>query len=603
MPSYYGETGDVDHDDSLFPAYTDYINGVDTGWYEAPELSLDPLPYQGLAPIPYTNSMPSRHISIEPINTVPDGFVLDLRPPPVHPDMVKLIGSETLCFAPPPRRVLAFSTPSGDQHDRPVSSAEITRRKLMGASLQPLTSLPMQSPLHQLPHDLAEYSFRHISPHPRRMPARQATHSSLLRPSSATDIDSQVGTMPPSKPGMFRSVHSSSPADSGVHLPDQQVPQEHLGRQTNPAVQRLGQLAQPHGLPRLRPVSLIQPGGFPNGPRYAAASEPERQFINAQITELHKIANHDPNPESRKHAIIDNAKCNASVRRMVQEWEETTQRRLMEEAAQRHVQADMQRSRARLPEMENSFSAPQNFPEAYEHPMLSSQYQSQAIAIPHEQQQSQQVPQPQRNDSYGHSKAQTPTSRHNLVALINAHVLQYVLANRRIHSSWTDAQSRENAINWQNNFRATLPPEGLQYLDQEVAKMHHGQDSHQPVQPHQSVQYHRPHHLAQPDQPTQNLSKQYHANESSQASVPRVAVTEALQQHIHTNLHRLFTAMRVCGLPWTPDNAEMQHKAREFLTDFKDSLPPEGYAYIEGIVNEMRIERAEGRDPLNAMRV
>jgi hypothetical protein len=117
------------------------------------------------------------------------------------------------------------------------------------------------------------------------------------------------------------------------------------------------------------------------------------------------------------------------------------------------------------------------------------------------------------------------------------------------------------------------------------------------------VQYHRSHHLAQPDQPTQNLPKQYHANESSQASVPRVAVTEALQQHIHTNLHRLFTAMRVCGLPSTPDNAEMQHKAREFLTDFKDSLPPEGYAYIEGIVNKMRIERAEGRDSLNTMRV
>jgi hypothetical protein len=599
MASFNGETDDADYDDSLFPAYTDYINGVDTGWHEAHEPGFNDLPYQYLAPILYTNSMPTRPISNEPTNTVPAGFVLDLRSPPVHPDMVKLIGPETLHPTPPSRRIPPSGTPYGGQHERPVFSAEITKQKLTGASVQQSTGVLMQSPLYQAPHDLAGQLLRNASPGPRRVPGRNATHSSLLRSSSATDIDNQAGAMPPSRSGMVKFEHPPSPADSGVYLLDQQVPQRYLGRQPNPAVQQPGQLAQPHDLAQFSPIALLLPGELLNDPRYAAAPLAKRQEMYGQITELYSIVNHHPDPELRKHAHLNIAQNSAAVRRMVQNREEATRRRLMEEAAQRHVQPDMQRSHARLPEMENSFSVPQDFSAGYEQPTLSSQHQSYAIAIPHEQQQPQQVPQPHGNGLQGYSHTPAHFSYHDPV--IDAQVMQYVLADRHIHNSATDARSRELAIHWQNSLRVALPPGGLRYLDQEVAKMHHGQNSHQPVQPHLSVQEHHPNDLAQPDQPIQNLAQQYHANKSSQAWIPHIAVSGALQQHIHSNLRQLCNAMRICGLPPTHENAEMQQKAREFLRDFKASLPADGHAYIEGLVNKMRMERAEGRNPWNAM--
>ncbi|EAT91039.2 hypothetical protein SNOG_01390 [Parastagonospora nodorum SN15] len=60
MSSAHSEYDDADFDDSLFPAYAKYINGVETPWYEPHDRRLNYLPYTDAGPIPYTNTRTSR---------------------------------------------------------------------------------------------------------------------------------------------------------------------------------------------------------------------------------------------------------------------------------------------------------------------------------------------------------------------------------------------------------------------------------------------------------------------------------------------------------------------------------------------------------------
>lgn len=621
MSSVCGEYDDAECDDSLFPAYTDYINGTDTRYSEGHAFNLHPLPHPELGPIPYTNSMPSRHLSMEPMAAIPVGFgvptspaVLELRSPCAYPDLVKLIPPETLHYAPPPPRKPAYFAPSAVKQEPPMTSAEITRRKLLGASLQHFTGPPVQSPLQQFPRKHAEHALHDTSPQNRRMSARQATHPSLLRSSSTTDIDSQAGTMPPTRPRMLYSAHSPTPAGANIPSAVQQPLQQSFGRQPSPVSRGPGPLGPPHG-PRFSSTPLIRPGELLDDPRYATTPMSHRQRLNAQITELYDIAQHHPDPESRKQALAHIATRSAQVYRTTQEREQTLQRRQMEDAAQRQVQADLHKLHARSPEMDNSRTEPQGFPEDYEQPMLSPQHQPYAFPQHYKQQmmehtlihqQPRQLPLQQYSEPYGHLQPQTPTLAHkDLRTLVDAQVPKFLVANRLINTSGTDAKGladRAGAMNWQNSFRASLPPEGLRYLDEAVARMsaRHSLSSHQPVQQHQPVQDYQPPHPPSLDQSHQ---QPYPSNETPQPQLPIIPVSEPLREHIHANLRLLFSAMRASSMPPTPNNAELQQQAQDFQRDFKATLPPEGHAYIAEIVNNMSIARAEGRDIMSVMPV
>jgi hypothetical protein len=606
------------YDDNLFPAYANYIDGVNTPYYEAPESGLEPLLYPGAGPIPYTNSMPSKsmlyrraqislpphHGPIEPAfgdlpyPGIQDGpSVLDLRLPLQYPELVTLIPPETLHFAPQPQpsRAPALFATASVKHEPAVSSAEITRRKLLGASLQHSGSIasPVLLTPQPLPRTFGEQIGPNSTAEKRRMPARQATHPSLLRSSSATDIDSQAGTMPPSRRPVLSQADSSTPVRPQDQPPSQQLQQNSPGwlpDQLSPASQ-LAALQLP-------PTPLIKPGELLSNPRDAAAPEANFRRMDAQITSLYNTALKHPHPESRKLALTHIATASTKVHNMVHDREQTLWKRQLEPEAQRQVQAQAQNSRVRSAVTRLSYVQPQDFPDGFEQPTMSPQHQPRLPVQRYLQQMPFQAPiqqLPQHNTTPApetlppHTPPSVPA---DLGGIIDGQVPKYVYANRLIATFRTDAKGiadRSAAQNWQKEFRARLPPAGRQYLDDKVAKMTACQNVanqlHQPVQAPQ-LQQHAQHY------PEQILPSR---------QVPVIPIAEPLRLRINAELPRFFAAMNACSMPATAENAELQRQALNFQENFKANLPPEGHAYIEEIVHRMSIERCEGRDMMTAM--
>ncbi|KAH3982160.1 hypothetical protein HBH52_075720 [Parastagonospora nodorum] len=572
MSSAHSEYDDADFDDSLFPAYAKYINGVETPWYEPHDRRLNYLPYTDAGPIPYTNSMPSRQVTGTPANfNIRNGpSVLDLRLSSNHPQLGRLVPPETLRSAPPrPRtRAPAQSTPGSTKHHQAVSSAEITRQKLLQASLERsgATTPPM-------------LVGRNGSSEKRRMPARQATHPSLLRSSSATDKDSQAGIMPP----------SGRPLPSFAASPTPVRPQAHLSPQ------------EPRQSGQLPSTALIRPGEILSDPRYKDAPRSNLKRIDTQITGLYDIAQGHPDPEFRRQALIEIAASSAKIHRMVFDRDQQLGKMPPGGETRKQAHAQAQYSQYRSAQSASPHDQPQGFSDGYEQAMPSPQYEAQVLPQQHIQSMPHQAPVQQLPQQYAHPEPENllpntpPNISGDLRGTINAQISKYIQSCSLLAASPADpegAARRNAAQNWQNDFRAFLPPAGLQYLDETVAKIL----SYHPVQAAQP-------HLA--PQVCPHPSMPSHQNVPSHPYAPDQAgvIAEPLRRYIFATLPKYFGAVRARMLPSTPANAALQQQAHAFMQRFRATVPNEGHDFIDEIVRRMIIERNEGRDPMALLQI
>lgn len=547
MSSAHSAYDDADFDDSLFPAYANYIKGVETPWYEPHDLRPSYLPYPNAGPIPYTNSMPSRQVAGVPSDVDIRGgsSVIDLCSSSKHPQLGSLNQPEILRFAPPPPMPRA-PTPGSSKHQQVVSSAEITRQKLLQASLQ--RSGAATPPM---------LVSRNGSSEKRRMPARQATHPSLMRSSSATDIDSQSGIMPPS----VRSLPSFAA------LPTPTRPQTHLSPQEQ---QQSSQMPS---------TPLIRPGEILSDPRYKDAPLSNLKRIDTQITGLYDIAHGHPDPESRRLALIEIAASSAKMHRMVYNREQQL---------------------GKIPSAHG-----------YEQAMGSPQYEAQVLLQQHIQSMPRQAPVQRLPQQYAYPGAEhllpniPPTISSDLRGTIDAQLPEYIQACRLLAASHVDlegAARRDAAQTWQNDFRAVLPPAGLQYLNEEVAKVMSRQNVANQQPQLAAVQAPQP-HFAQQVYPHPNVPS--HQDMPSHPNTPTQAnsITEPLRGYIFATLPKYFGAVRACMPLPTAANTALQQQARSFMQRFKATVPPEGHEFMEEIVRRMIIESNEGRDPMALLRI
>lgn len=371
----------MQRDCSVFPAYTDYLYGVDLRPEVAEEPGLHPLLYlpQHLEPIRYTNSMPSRSMLYTRAPNVPhhmdatgterverrmgltartdDGpLARDLRSPPACPNRVEVIPSGTAVLMPQSASRPAAATPS---QKGAVPSADSTRQKPLNAPHKqaPTVGPRSQSSSRQLARNLRQQAVSNGSPEQRRNPRHQATHPSSVRSSSATDVDSHIGHMPPSTTPMLsslsspipRSEHPGYPQNSQQQLPDWL---------TSPA----SKCQEPERSPPKIPI--LHPGDLLTDPRYAAAPIEHIRSINDTVTQLWSIAQHHPDSMCKKQALSQLQGESLRAQCMLQKWERDAQR-----AAQAHAQTSAYVS----PEIQESFAHPQELPNKYGEQVLIPQ--------------------------------------------------------------------------------------------------------------------------------------------------------------------------------------------------------------------------------------
>jgi hypothetical protein len=525
--------------------------------------------------------MPSRQVIGAPadVNTRDSPSVLDLRPSCNHPRLGRLVPPETLRSAPPPPRTRApaQSTPGSTKHQKAVSSAEITRQKLLQASLQ--------RPGATTPPMLVS---RNGSSGKRRMPARQATHPSLLRSSSATDIDSQAGTMPPSGWPLPSFAASPTPVRPKAHLSPQEP-------------QQSGQLPS---------TALIRPGEILSDPRYKDVPRSNLKRIDMQITGLYDIAQGHADPESRRQALIEIAASSAKIHRMVFDRDQQLGKMSPGGETRKQAHAQAQYSQYRSAQSASPHDQPQGFSDGYEQAMPSPQYEAQVLPQQHIQSMPHQAPVQQLPQQYAHPGPERllpntpPNISGDLRGTINAQISRYIQACTLLAASPADpegAARRHAAQDWQNDFRAFLPHAGLQYLDDTVANILSRQDVAN-QQPHHPVQAAQP-HLAPQVYPHPGVPSHQNVPSHSYAPDQAGAITEPLRRYIFATLPKYFGAVRARMLPSTPANAALQQQVHAFMQRFRATVPNEGHEFMDKIVRRMIIESNEGRDPMALLQI
>jgi hypothetical protein len=370
----HGLVNDNDDADDLFPAYTAYIHGVDTQREES--INFDALLYaNSTRPIYYTNSMPSRSRPYDPSRNAPqlhpapeqwitnlglesssnlaDGSsVLDLRLPSLYPDVVRLVPPQCVHLLPPSFSFHGLAPPMATA---PVSSAEMTRRKLLNASQRPnILAPPSQTSSQQVLYSLRQQDRSGSYPDQCHVPARQATHPSLLRSSSATDVDSQLGRRPLSRPLTPLPLVPPTLSVGQLSLPLARSQQGPLPSHPTAALNL--------------PSSFIRPGELLANPCYAAIPKPYRQQMDAQFIQLWSAAQQHLDHEAKNKALKQIRTSTAYVYEVL---------RKMEQLAQRPAQVNTQSSISQSQHTERRYAHPSALPNEQEHKVQSSQSQQQ----------------------------------------------------------------------------------------------------------------------------------------------------------------------------------------------------------------------------------
>jgi hypothetical protein len=613
---------DPDFDDSLFPAYANYIYGIDTQVVEDEATPYPSSPQNNpLQPIYYTNSMPSRSAlyARAPNASIANwklnaGFehappVRDLRSPLHDVDFVSL---------PAPQLVLPDSGLPGTsgrftldaQAPAPFSNVDATRQKLLDASPHQwrpaaAATLSSSSP-HQFRHNLKQQAEPEDSPERRRMPARQATHPSLLRSSSATDIDSQIGSLPPPPRPNFKLESPSHPYAHAV-LPPALASQVPPQRSDNPTSLSAVYVAPHLATDDVSSSNLIRSGQLLTHDRFKSLDASIRLRVDAELTQLWTIAQQHPDLSTRQQGFMRIQALSESVHCRVEE--------VALEQAQSHTHAQVSTSSLSPAEeihdqlsvwsdgQEGQAQVPRTPPEQQAHqitPQQSPRFQPQLIS---------RLSTP--FDSPARPNFLTAEDRARIDAQVTNFVTNLKFANMTLPDTKARSQQARARANC-NPFFSSLNAEGKAYLQQAVQKL---RAQHEAWQPHpnpamQQALYsgaeavHQPQHSTVPAVQQPGYSSTLPQSPLARVRTSPVPATRQPQQpplssgviqpnhpmsldsallaHIHGHFPEFLSTMR-CLEDRNSAPADKQ-RAREFQARFRSGLPVEGHIYIQDIL-------------------
>ncbi|OAL02058.1 hypothetical protein IQ06DRAFT_335059 [Phaeosphaeriaceae sp. SRC1lsM3a] len=376
----------------MFPAYRDYIRGTSM------RQSIDG---HHFIVIPGTDSSnvttnPEDVLGPASYRRAPSPAVLDLRSPSSDSALTRLIPPESVHPAPSPSHDEGV-TPTGS-----LVSAERSRRRLLETSQQRAPAVP-QTSSQQLLHNLRQAASSRTTPRRRGKLTRQATKSSLLRSSSATDVDSEPGQTAPSvfgSPDVFASP---------------------LAR-------------------RSVPITLIRPGEILNYVRFAVFPEHIRQQMNAQLAKLWIVANTDPEPSVRNAALAKISTASTQILKMLESQENALR-----------TQSDQGKQTAGLPKLILHQQQPRQDPYVEQPPVAQQSLLLQGQCRSSARLQAQRdVPIAAVSDNVRH--------------FVDAKIPEYFAAMRCVGQSAGDSVMRQRAQTFLEKFNQALPPEGHNYL-------------------------------------------------------------------------------------------------------------------------------------------
>jgi hypothetical protein len=300
-------------DDNLFPAYGDYIQGIVAPWIDHHNFLIVPDEASSSASIhsddevfgPASARRPSS-LAVLDSRRPPSPVALDLRSTSLFPALIELIPPEAVRPAPP--------APDDEGH----TPVEPGRWKPFGTTQQ-CTPSAKRAPTssQQLLHNLQQAAKPKDTPHRRGRP-RQASHPSLRRSASATDVGSVVGQ---TAAGSFSipSIESSSQADEGEARDSPPLQQS----STESPVVSKSRLPRSSDLgpARSRSTALIRPGDLLNQGRYAVLPVQWRQQTNAQIAHMWNFASAHADTKMQQETFARIAAVSAKIYDMLQNQE------------------------------------------------------------------------------------------------------------------------------------------------------------------------------------------------------------------------------------------------------------------------------------------
>jgi hypothetical protein len=294
-------------DDSTFPAYTDYINGLVEqveSWDAA-----GPVHDSDHGRETYANMFQylAENTTFSIQQTEKGPAVVDLRSPPSSPNMVKLIPPEHVQPASPhgPSRPTMLA--------QDMTAAKTMRQTLLNdAPVQPRRKAAAAQSLHgQTPQRRSNNN---------RVLPRQASHPKLVRSSSATDVNSHLGQLPGG------SNHVCLLSDSTAHIYAQssvsvQQPQrEHTVRPPGVLSQQSAPPSSKHTAaqaPKVLP--LIRPGDLLTDPQFSLIPLATRQISNSKVEQFWAIVESHPDLQSRQVAAKQIQQGSMAVYRLIYE--------------------------------------------------------------------------------------------------------------------------------------------------------------------------------------------------------------------------------------------------------------------------------------------
>ncbi|KAL5116650.1 hypothetical protein ACEQ8H_005399 [Pleosporales sp. CAS-2024a] len=453
---------DADYDDSTFPAYTQYINGIDLPYHEPPPSYPMSLP---TGPMPYTNSMPSRSMRR-------GSAVAALPTQSSYPEPTVGVYAQSHVQDGP--RVSEVTTLI------PPEAMNLTRLPLLA---NPRVSVKPEPTLFQLPQTPRNYTCAQGSTDRRRMPARQATHPSLLRSFSGTDIDSQAGNMPPSMWPSLNQAGSPTPPCSSAHTTEQ-VPDR------NPPVSQ-------YAVPQKPPFPILKPGELLSNARYASIPEVLLRRFDAQVTSMYNTARNHPDPESRTQVTMKLAAFSAKFHSAMRQNEQMLCRGQPEQEEQDRTRTQVTGSPAAVVKEEHGTPQAPAMPDGFDRMMPSPLHLPHAFAQHHPPPFHQQSSSPQ----FQNPAASPPSVSVHARAFNDAELQKYIYAGRII-TGCEDINKQAAAKAWKQDFEARLSPADRAYLDDAAAqasvRLSSPTPRHTQHQPVQSLGSSYPPHPPQP---------------------------------------------------------------------------------------------------------
>lgn len=515
----------MQRDCSFFPAYTDYLFGLDVRPQVAEEPGLHPLLYiPQFEPIRYTNSMPSRSVlyngapdvpyhmvansarttGVEPaITSGPDSgrFAVNSRSPPIVHHTSISTGPEVV--APVPQNA-SRASPTMLSTEQVSSSAEMTRRRLLEASQRqrsPATPATLSS--QRFVRNLRQQGESNGSPEQRGYPGRQAHYPYLAYSSSSANDDGETGgTSTIITPMLSPSGSSVPPMDHAAQ--PQQPQQQHPGRPTNSTPSWQNPFVSSSG------VNILRPGDLFADPRYLAAFRENLHGMDATIAQNWGILEHHPDEMARKQALTRLQAASVRVDVLIQKWQLDAQ--IEAQASSRsspHISYEMQQASSHTQDLPESYMGQtmrqQHFPVQYQLPQQSfpphldnsfsqgSQQPQHGLPLlgspiepmHHEQAMSgaektqhglpESQPSIDHEDEQTLDKAQTPLQvRRWIKDAVDAGLPNYVAARRILSMPPNNPgimAEQDKARIILANFRSKLGPDGQQYLVDIIAKI------------------------------------------------------------------------------------------------------------------------------------